>query len=246
MRRVFRSGAHSEHQRALHLPPRALQCKHSRLASALNWRLACPHLAPAWPWRLCGWGGRGGSPAVGPAPVHAGCEPWLAPSVRGAAASCKMGLHGARHCVDRRRRLRARVPLAPLCPASVVGLVQLTPNNCLDSLRCHERPLSFDMNAGPTPTPRPAPPTISANKMRADSHRERRRGRAIQNVRRPPRPALAPPRPALAHAQAAATPRTPWPGPSFSSTNCVLPWQAHRFPRRPEDLGFKKNGRVSG
>ena len=212
----------------------------------MNWRLACPHLAPAWPWHLCGWGGRGGSPAVGPAPVHAGCEPWLAPSVRGAAASCKMGLHGARHCVDRRRRLRARVPLAPLCPASVVGLVQLTPNNCLDSLRCHERPLSFDMNAGPTPTPRPAPPTISANKMRADSHRERRRGRAIQNVRRPPRPALAPPRPALAHAQAAATPRTPWPGPSFSSTNCVLPWQAHRFPRRPEDLGFKKNGRVSG
>jgi len=40
------------------------------------------------------------------------------------------------------------------------------------------------MNAGPTPTPRPAPPTISANKMRADPHRERRRGRAIQNAHR--------------------------------------------------------------
>jgi len=69
------------------------------------------------------------------------------------------------------------------------------------------------------------------------------------NVRRPPRPALATPRPALTHAQAAATP-TPWPGPSFNSTNCVLPWQAHRFARRPEylgDLGFsKKNGRISG
>ena len=65
------------------------------------------------------------------------------------------------------------------------------------------------------------------------------------NVRRPPRPALAPPRPALAHAPAAATP-TPWPGPSFSSTNYVLPWQAHRFARRPEylgDLGFSKKKR---
>ena len=45
--------------------PCALQCKHSRLASALNWRLACPHLAPAWPWHLCGWG-EGGLAGCGP------------------------------------------------------------------------------------------------------------------------------------------------------------------------------------
>ena len=41
------------------------------------------------------------------------------------------------------------------------------------------------MNAGPTPTPRPAPPTISANKMRTDPHRERRRGRAIHKCAPP-------------------------------------------------------------
>jgi len=103
--------------------PCALQCKHSRLASALNWRLACPHLAPAWPWHLCGWGGGGPRRLWALLPCDAWRQPWLASSVRGAAASCAMGLHGARHCVDRRRRLRARVPLAPPCPASVVGLV---------------------------------------------------------------------------------------------------------------------------
>ena len=102
--------------------PCALQCKHSRLASALNWRLACPHssgLAVA-PLRV---GGGGPRRLWALLPCDAWRQPWLASSVRGAAASCAMGLHGAHHCVDRRRRLRARVPLAPPCPASVVGLV---------------------------------------------------------------------------------------------------------------------------
>ena len=201
-RRTFRTGTSA---------PCALQCKHSRLASALNWRLACPHssgLAVA-PLRV---GGGGPRRLWALLPCDAWRQPWLAPSVRGAAASCAMGLHGAHHCVDRRRRLRARVPLAPPCPASVVGLVKLTPNNRLDSLRCHERPLSFDMNAGPTPTPRPAPPTISANKMRTDPHRERRRGRAIHKCAPPAPPCTCPaasctcPRPSRRHPNAMARP----------------------------------------
>ncbi len=68
------------------------------------------------------------------------------------------------------------------------------------------------MNAGPTPTPRPAPPTISANKMRTDPHRERRRGRAIHKCAPPAPPCTCPaasctcPRPSRRHPNAMARP----------------------------------------
>ena len=90
----------------------------------------CVELAPGMPTFRSGLavaplrvGGGGPRRLWALLPCDAWRQPWLASSVRGAAASCAMGLHGARHCVDRRRRLRARVPLAPPCPASVVGLV---------------------------------------------------------------------------------------------------------------------------
>ena len=90
----------------------------------------CVELAPGMPTFSSGLavaplrvGGGGPRRLWALLPCDAWRQPWLASSVRGAAASCAMGLHGARHCVDRRRRLRARVPLAPPCPASVVGLV---------------------------------------------------------------------------------------------------------------------------
>ena len=74
--------------RTLTSAPCALQCKHSRLASALNWRLACPHLAPAWPWHLCGWGEGG----------LAGCGP------------CSRAMHGA--SPGWRLQFAARLPAA--------------------------------------------------------------------------------------------------------------------------------------
>ena len=85
----------------------------------------CVELAPGMPTFSSGLavaplrvGGGGPRRLWALLPCDAWRQPWLASSVRGAAASCAMGLHGARHCVNRRRRLRARVPLAPPCPAS--------------------------------------------------------------------------------------------------------------------------------
>lgn len=140
-------------------------------------RMACPHLAPTdLPWQLCGWGKGGGgrSPAVGPAPVHACASPgWRLQFAARLPAARRACMGRATEMTD--DALRARVPLAPLCPASVVVSSGLRLTNAFPhSGAMSGRPL-FDMNAGPTPTRRPTPSAINATEMCADPRRERRR-----------------------------------------------------------------------
>ena len=90
--------------------PRALQCKPSRLARcAWHARISRRHPICCCTLRVVGWGALAGcGPCSHAAHVR---QPWLAPSVRGAAASCATGLLRARHSVDRRR---------PACPRTAI------------------------------------------------------------------------------------------------------------------------------
>ena len=91
------------------------------------------------------------------------------------------------------------VPVCPLAfQPSLASKTHLPPPSTrLTSLRCHERPISFHVNAGLTPAPRPS---ISAREMCGDPLHERRREPGAARFKM----CASPPRPTLAHAQAAA------------------------------------------
>ena len=94
-------------------------------------RLACPHLAPTPDllWHLCGWVGGGGLAGCGPCSHACVCASpgWRLQFAARPPAARRACFGRATALTD--DALRARVPLAPLCPASVVGLAWPTPNN---------------------------------------------------------------------------------------------------------------------
>ena len=79
----------------------------------------------------CGWLGGGRSPAVGPAPMQRMCASpgWRLQFAAQPPAARRACFGRATPLTD--DALRARVPLSPLCPASVVGLAWPTPNDRL-------------------------------------------------------------------------------------------------------------------
>ena len=109
----------------------------------------------------------------------------------------------------------ACVPVCPLAfQPSLASKTHLPPPSTrLTSLRCHERPISFHVNAGLTPAPRPS---ISAREMCGDPLHERRREPGAARFK------MCAAHPVLHLPMPKPPPPMPRPGPTFGSTKSVL------------------------